>query len=252
MGVPDAVLDSTYDALGDRTSLDATIGSTADFQNTYDYNPFGLEYGVIQQGASGGDTVAYKASDFYYDYDNRLESVADYGGPSYEDFSLYEYSDYDHDGNVTSSTSYGYDYTGSTGYNAYGGYGYGSGYGGRRKRQILDYHKSRMPPSLRHFPSFAGHCAVQPPSINSVVPVIYDDAGDARNNAAPTISCSSPHRPMGILATKSAYFLGSSSSGLFMSVANGPGHKALTVTPLVAHSNANTRVRPSNPALDDA
>ena len=36
-----------------------------------------------------------------------------------------------------------------------------------------------------------------------------------------------------------------------MSVANGPGQIALTVTPRPAHSRASTRVSPTRPAFDD-
>src|SRR6185437_8241721 len=77
------------------------------------------------------------------------------------------------------------------------------------------------------------------------------DASEARNSAGPVISCSSPQRPMGILETKAAYCCGLLSRGLFMSVPKGPGQRALTVTPLVAHSRASTRVRPSNPVLEE-
>src|SRR4051812_43930093 len=94
--------------------------------------------------------------------------------------------------------------------------------------------------------------AIHPPSTNNGIPVTYDAASDARNTAAPATSCSSPQRPMGILATNALYFSGSASSGLFMSVANGPGQMAFTVTPLSAHSSASTRVRLSSPALADA
>src|SRR3954454_14684870 len=81
---------------------------------------------------------------------------------------------------------------------------------------------------------------------------MYDDASDARKRAAPAISCNSPHRPIGILATNAAYCAGSFSNGRFISVANGPGHRAFTVTPRPAHSNASVRVSPRRPAFDDA
>src|SRR5215213_718959 len=46
--------------------------------------------------------------------------------------------------------------------------------------------------------------------------------------------------------------LGSFISWRFMSVANGPGQIAFTVTPAAAHSSASTRVRPTTPALEEA
>src|SRR6266550_5441380 len=94
--------------------------------------------------------------------------------------------------------------------------------------------------------------ATHPPSTNNGIPVTYDAASDARKTAAPVTSCNSPHRPIGILATNALYFSGSARSGLFISVANGPGQIAFTVTPRLAHSSASTRVRLSSPALADA
>jgi len=49
--------------------------------------------------------------------------------------------------------------------------------------------------------------------------VIYDDASEARNTTAPVSSSSSPQRPIGIWATNSLYFTGSSRSDRFISVA---------------------------------
>src|SRR5881409_3215241 len=93
--------------------------------------------------------------------------------------------------------------------------------------------------------------AVQPPSMKRALPVTNADASEARKTAAPAISRNSPHRPMGILSTNAWYFAGSLRSCLFISVANGPGQMALTVTPFAAHSNASTRVRLSSPALEE-
>src|SRR3954468_5214341 len=88
--------------------------------------------------------------------------------------------------------------------------------------------------------------------MKSDVPVMNDDASEARKTTAPVSSSSSPQRPIGMLATNCWYACGSFSSCLFMSVANGPGQIALHVTPLPAHSRPQTRVRPSTPALDEA
>ncbi len=114
-GVPDVVLSSTYDALGDRTALNSTIASTADFQNSYTFDALGQESSVTQQGATGGNVVAYKVGYFDFTNDGQLNDYAGYGGPSNEDLSLYEYFDYNHDGSMMS--------TGSTGYSDTSGYG---------------------------------------------------------------------------------------------------------------------------------
>src|SRR6476646_9527969 len=94
--------------------------------------------------------------------------------------------------------------------------------------------------------------AVHPPSATRQLPVVYDEASDARYTAAPAISCTSPQRPIGICATNCLYFSGSFISGRFISVPNTPGQIALTVTPVPAHSSASTRVIPSTPAFEEA
>src|SRR5215510_1196693 len=96
------------------------------------------------------------------------------------------------------------------------------------------------------------YLAVHPPSTNSPLPVTNDAASDARNTTTPASSCGSPQRPIGICATNSLYFTGSSSSVRLSSVPNGPGQIAFTVTPVPAHSSASTFVRLTTPAFDDA
>jgi RHS repeat-associated protein len=123
-GVPDVVLNSTYDANGNRLSLSATIAGTADFKNTYRYDALGNELSVTQQGVSGGDTVAYKRASMSYDPDGRLAGVSAYDGTSCGDLALMEEYGYDGDGNLVdfSASGYGAEYPyGSGGYSGYGG-----------------------------------------------------------------------------------------------------------------------------------
>ena len=70
-GVPDVVLGSTYDAAGNRLTLSATIGGTADFVNGYSYDDLNREYQVTQS-AGGGDAVDPKQVNFTYDMFNNL------------------------------------------------------------------------------------------------------------------------------------------------------------------------------------
>ena len=51
---------------------------------------------------------------------------------------------------------------------------------------------------LRREPRPGAYAAVHPPSTSRLCPVTYDDAGPARNTAAPTMSASVPNRPMGV------------------------------------------------------
>ncbi len=77
-GVPDVVLASAFDALGNRTSLGATIASTADFQNSYLYDGFGRTATIEQTGATGGDAVADKRVDFTYNADGTFSTIDRY------------------------------------------------------------------------------------------------------------------------------------------------------------------------------
>ena len=73
-GVPDVVLTSPIDTLGNRTSLDATIGGTADFQNAYAYNGFG-RWGTVAANLAltGGNAVADKLVNFTYNADDQFD-----------------------------------------------------------------------------------------------------------------------------------------------------------------------------------
>jgi RHS repeat-associated protein len=77
-GVPDVVLASQYDAAGNRASLSATIGGTADFLNTYSYDTLS-ELTVLQQTQqSGGNTVAPKEIDYAYNVFGQVVARGDY------------------------------------------------------------------------------------------------------------------------------------------------------------------------------
>ena len=60
--MPDVVLSSSYDADGNRTSLSATIATTADFVNNYSYDSLNQEVQVTQGAStvSGHDAVDSK------------------------------------------------------------------------------------------------------------------------------------------------------------------------------------------------
>src|SRR5690606_39085292 len=73
------------------------------------------------------------------------------------------------------------------------------------------------------------YLAVHPPSTKSALPVMNDDASEARKTTVPASSCGSPQRPIGICATNSLYLTGSSSRVRLSSVPNGPGQMALAV-----------------------
>ena len=87
----------------------------------------------------------------------------------------------------------------------------------------------------------------------STLPVMNDDPDEARKTTRATPARRvRPSGPSECWRTNSWYFTGSFSSGRFISVPNGPGQIALTVTPVPAHSRASTRVSDVTPALADA
>jgi RHS repeat-associated protein len=95
--VPDVKLNSTYDAVGNRTSLSATIGGTADFVNTYSYDDLDREKQVLQgeSTASGHDTVDSKLVNFTYFADGQFETIDRYNALT--------------DSSGVANSSYGYD-----------------------------------------------------------------------------------------------------------------------------------------------
>ena len=76
--MPHVVLNEAYDALGDRTSLAATIAGTADFSNSYSYDADQNLTMVQQQGVSGGNIVSPKEVDYGYNAIGAFTTVADF------------------------------------------------------------------------------------------------------------------------------------------------------------------------------
>jgi YD repeat-containing protein len=76
--VPDVVLTSGYDAMGDRTSLAATIAGTVDFINNYSYDGDQNLTVVQQQQQSGGNTVANKEIDYAYNAIGQFTAIGYY------------------------------------------------------------------------------------------------------------------------------------------------------------------------------
>lgn len=74
-GVPRVILSSAYDAEGNRTSLSATIDSTDDFSNSYHFDALNRVRRILQQGVTGGNTVAEKRIDRTYNVDGRYDSI---------------------------------------------------------------------------------------------------------------------------------------------------------------------------------
>src|SRR5689334_18841345 len=85
-----------------------------------------------------------------------------------------------------------------------------------------------------------------------VAPVMKLAASEARKTAAGPSSTGSPQRPSGTLALIWAFDAGSLSRGALMSVANGPGLRALTLIPCSAHSRASVLVMRVRPPLLEA
>ncbi len=91
--------------------------------------------------------------------------------------------------------------------------------------------------------------ASKPPSTTISAPVMKLPASDASNSVAPTSSCGSPNRFIGVLvmidATRSEL-----SILRFCSAGKNPGTKMFTRTPAVAHSRARFFERLCTAAFD--
>jgi YD repeat-containing protein len=97
---PVVILARQYDADGNQTQLSASIGSSADFVNSYSYDNLGQMTRVTQSGVSGGDAVAEKRVDFTYDADGQFSTIARYNALS------------GGSGNEVATSTYGYDNAG--------------------------------------------------------------------------------------------------------------------------------------------
>jgi YD repeat-containing protein len=69
---------SKYDSASRRTELQAVVGSTNDFQNTYTYDNLGRVTRLQQQDVTGGNSVADKRVDFAYDASGVLTRIDRY------------------------------------------------------------------------------------------------------------------------------------------------------------------------------
>ena len=80
--VPNVLLTSAFDVLGNRSTFDATIdptgSDTADFQNSYDTDAFGRIGTIKQTSAEGGDYVADKRVDLTYNADGEFATINRY------------------------------------------------------------------------------------------------------------------------------------------------------------------------------
>jgi RHS repeat-associated protein len=72
------IMNHTFDALGNRTQLAATIGSTADFVTEYTYDALRRMTSIQQHGVSGGNAVAEKRIDLTYDAASQWQTITRY------------------------------------------------------------------------------------------------------------------------------------------------------------------------------
>ncbi|MCL4207914.1 MAG: hypothetical protein KJ000_35965 [Pirellulaceae bacterium] len=77
LGFP-VVLASAYDAASNRTSLSATIDTTADFVNQYTYDGLHRMTRIEQTGVTGGNAVAEKRIDLTYDAASQYQTITRY------------------------------------------------------------------------------------------------------------------------------------------------------------------------------
>jgi RHS repeat-associated protein len=75
---PTVTYANTYDAASNRTQLATTLGSTADFKNTYTFDNLNRLTTVKQESQSGGNTLATKLVDFAYNKLNQFTQIDRY------------------------------------------------------------------------------------------------------------------------------------------------------------------------------
>lgn len=78
IGVPEVVLTHSYNGIGFRTGLSATIDGTEDFHNAYTPDNLGRMTRVEQIGVTGGNTVVEKRVDLSYRTDSRFDTITRY------------------------------------------------------------------------------------------------------------------------------------------------------------------------------
>ncbi len=92
--VPEVVLAAQFDANGNRTELDATIGGTNDYQNTYIYDRLDNLTELYQHQATSGNTVHSKTVLVHDDTGSRLSEIDRYYvGATMVAKSVYTYTD---------------------------------------------------------------------------------------------------------------------------------------------------------------
>lgn len=120
-GAPNVVLTQTYDEMGNRLSVAATIDSVADYVNEYVYDYLNRMTRVTQQ-AQPGATVLPKRVDFAYNAAGQWSSITRYsdlagGAPNEVATSVYTYDptgrlaglDHSHSGASITGYTFGYD-----------------------------------------------------------------------------------------------------------------------------------------------
>jgi RHS repeat-associated protein len=75
---PTVTLNQSFDAMNNRTELKASIASTLDFKNTYQYDQLQRLTDLVQQGQSGGNTVLAKHLTFAYNALSQRTQIARY------------------------------------------------------------------------------------------------------------------------------------------------------------------------------
>ncbi len=98
---PSATLNQTLDANGNRLSLSASIGGTADFVDNYTYDDLERLTSVTQGSQTGGDAVAPKRVNFSYDEDSQWSTISQYADLAGTEQVATATYNYDYDGNLT-------------------------------------------------------------------------------------------------------------------------------------------------------
>ncbi|MDX1928385.1 MAG: RHS repeat-associated core domain-containing protein, partial [Pirellulaceae bacterium] len=120
---PTVTLAQNFNAAGNRTELKATIGSTLDFRNTYQFDTLGRVTEMIQQSQAGGNAVTAKRAAFEYNKLNQRTSLTRYqstgtsnlvAATDYTYDTVNRLSSLTHKQNSTTLAGYTYGYDGAS------------------------------------------------------------------------------------------------------------------------------------------
>jgi len=93
---------SLYNGASQPTQLQATVGTSSDFKNSYSYDSLARLSAVIQQSVTGGNAVAAKRADFAYNDANQVTRIGRYARTTTAELAVNTFFGYEAGGRLAS------------------------------------------------------------------------------------------------------------------------------------------------------